>query len=168
MSGHGTPRVPPATAVQYPPGTTPLPANSGLAGDYLTSQALPAAGAYTPAQSLGVPVGTKRIAFWISYTRGAAGGFPVFRPQFQGNGVGIAMSANTVLDLSSFGTAGEFGTAKFYAEKLEGPPPSDDNELTYQLTFEVPPFTTIVELLAAEAGVVGTPGTIAIRYTLDG
>jgi hypothetical protein len=168
MSGHGTPRVPPAVAVAYPPNTTPLPSNFGFAGTYLASAALPAAGAYTAPQAMGVPVGTKRVTFWITYTRGAAGGYPVFKPQFLGNGVGIQMSGNTMLDLSSFAAAAPLGAVNFYVEQLKGPAPSDGNALSYQLTFELPAFTVGCELLAAEEGVVGTPGTIEILYTLEG
>lgn len=168
MSGHGTPRVPPAVAVAYPPGTTPLPSNFGKAGTYLASAALPAAGAYTAPQALGVPDGSKYITFWITYTRGGAGGYPAFKPQFQGNGVGIQMSGNTMLDLSSFAAAAPLGAVNFYVEQLKGPAPSDADALSYQLTFKLPAFVTIVELLAAEVGAVGTPGTIEILYTLEG
>lgn len=167
MSGHGTPRVPPTQASALPPGTIPAPTGFVIPStEYLASQVLPAAGAFTAAQATAVPVGTKRVSFWITYTQGAAGGYPSFRPQYQTAGGDSGRA--TVLDLSSFTAANPEGTTKFYLEDLDGPAPTDGQPITYELTFLLPADVTGIDLMAAEKGVTATPGTIGVRFTGDG
>lgn len=166
---HGTPRVPPVVAVSVPSGTTPEPQNFVIdATPYLASQELPAAGAFTTTQTKAVPLGTKRVTFWVTYTRGAAGGYPLFRPYFFGGSGGTVQGRLAVLDLSSFAAAAPEGTTNFYLETLRGPAPADDLAIRFQLTFELPAYASFIDLFCAEGGAVGTPGTIEVDYTGQG
>lgn len=169
MSGHSTPRVPPARATALPNGTTPIASNFVFGPtQYLASQALPAAGAFTALQTKAVPLGAKRVTYFVSYSRGAAGGYPIFRPySFAGSG-GTVQGRSVVLDLSSFAAVGQEGATKFYVEELKGPPPDADGPLLYKLTFLLEPYTTFIDLQVAEGGAPGTPGTIAINFTGEG
>lgn len=173
MSGHGTPRVPPGV-VTIPPGAVAIPANWAMPpASYLAAQALPAAGAFTAIQAKQIPVGSKRLTAWIQYTRGAVGGFPRFQMTWHAPTGAVPSPLDTpqgrtiVLDLGSFAAAAPNATTNAYEEQLNGPVPSAD-PLSYELTFSVPPYVSGFDLQCAEAGVVGTPGTIKVDFTLDG
>lgn len=163
MAGtHGSPRHESLTTAPGAPAILPR-------GDYLTNEVLPAAGAFTSdANQIAIPVGAKRITFWVKYTQGAAGGFPVFRffDSFQAPPTVGENFRNPVLDLGSFSSAGAEGTTKFYLEDLEGPPP-DAVTNRYKLTFELDAQTRSAGVQVAEAGVPATPGTVNVVYTID-
>jgi hypothetical protein len=132
---------------------------------HLVSQVLPPAGAFTNQAFSAVPSGTKSITFWVTYTRGAVGGFPAFRAQWS-NGTETATEA--VEDLGSLVVAQPFADVSFYEQTLLGPIPADGNPITYPLVFSIPDNTTSVRLIAAERGVTATPGTVAIALTGSG
>lgn len=132
---------------------------------HLAASALPGAGAFTAQAFTPVPIATKRITYWVTYARGAAGGFPAFRAQWT-NGTELANEA--VEDLASLAIAQPFGSVNVLQQEILGPAPADDSGLTYPLVFEVPDASIGVRLLAAERGAPGTPGTIAIALTGSG
>jgi hypothetical protein len=152
-----------------------VPVSSGFVvplADHITSTVLPGAGSFLGPNVAGSPLnltpGTKRVTFWITYTRGAAGGYPAFRVFVNNNTTGGATFHIPVLDFASFVAAAEEGTTKFYCEELEGPPPPDANPLSYELTYTLPANARHVEIQVAERGVVGSPGTIVVKTTADG
>lgn len=166
-AGKGTPRVPPvAPSVPTPPGTTPTPSNFVIPRTVqLATPALPLGGVFTAQPNTVIPLGTKRITYWITYTRGAAGGFPAFRAEWFN---GTEQANNTILDSGSLVPVQPFAEANFYQEELLGPAPATAAAIVYELTFEVPPGTIGARLLAAEQGATGSPGTITIAMTGSG
>lgn len=126
---------------------------------------LPGAGAFTAQVPSAVPLGTRRVTYWITYTRGAAGGFPRFRLEI-GNGVEILNPH--VLDAASLAPTAptsDFATSNIYREEILGPVPPDAGSIDYELSFELPPATTQMRLLAAEGGVPATPGSCGFAFT---
>lgn len=128
----------------------------------LAEQALPAAGAAVLSAAEALPAGTKEVVFWLTYTQGAAGGYPAISVIW---GNGTENSFDAVLDLSSFTVAGELGETDIYVNSLNGVPPPDGNALSWVEPFKVPAGATSVVLSAREVGVVGTPGTIVAALT---
>lgn len=126
---------------------------------------LPGAGAFTNPLFASVPIGTKRVTFWVTYTRGGVGGFPAFRAQWS-NGVEEANEA--VEDLSSLVVAQPIGTINVYEHEMLGPIPGNATPLVYPLVFDVPDGTSGVRLIAAERGAIATPGTVLIALTGSG
>lgn len=130
--------------------------------DFLDT-ALPGAGAFVAGQ-IDVPRGTRYVTFWISYTRGGAGGSPVFRASSRPSGAS-AWARMPLVDPSSLVTAAPNASQNFYQEDHNGPAPADGNPITYDLTFELPMNTTTVQLEVAELGAVATPGTVLVQTT---
>ncbi len=137
----------------------------------LASAALPAAGAFTSGDAL-LQAGAKRVTTWITYTRGAVGGYPAFRALSQPMPSATVPTPGfyrvPILDLSSFAAAAPEGMENFYMEELLGPAPADASPIAYELTWVLPANAAIFRLQVAERGVVGTPGTIEVLWTGDG
>lgn len=149
-----------------PSGTTPAPSGFLIARrEHLASQTLPGAGAFTNQAFETVPAGTKRVAFWVTYTRGAAGGFPKFHVEFDN---GTDQGRDVIIDSLSLTTTDPNGQFNVPLAEPAGAVPADGSAIEYVLDFDLPPNTTGVRLLAAEEGVAGTPGTIAIGFTGEG
>lgn len=129
---------------------------------HLASQVLPAAGAYTSQNFATLPAGTRELIYWITYTRGGAGGYPIFDVQW---GDGVDEASELVLDEASFVAAPPSGNANVYMQKLLGPAPADGNPVGYLLALIVPYGATQARLRVAEGGAVGTPGTVIVSYT---
>jgi hypothetical protein len=114
----------------------------------------------------------QRISYKIRYTRGAAGGFPVFYATSTSSPPAGGFSAVEfrvpLVDLSSFVAAAPVGRLKFYQEELEGPAPATDAPTDYDLTFLLPPGATGSRIYAAERGVIATPGSVEIYAYGDG
>jgi len=132
----------------------------------LTSQALPAAGAFTNQAATVLPRGTKRVAFWVKYTRGAAGGFPDLRVLWT-NTLGTEGHETIVDRTLALTVAQPVASQLIYEEALLGPIPADASPIDYVIRFEVPAGTSAVRMIAAEKGVVATPGTIEIELGTD-
>ena len=129
---------------------------------HLASTVLPAVGAFTQQAFTALSPGAKEISFWITYTRGAAGGFPAAQVQWTN---GVEESSQLILDQSSFAGGSPIGDVNVYVEEVLLPTPNSDSPLSYVLTAVVPYGATGFRLLAAERGVALTPGTIEIAYT---
>lgn len=162
MSGHGTPRVPVASA---PSGSAGTPFRTSRT-ELIASQVLPAAGAPTSEAFAVLTAGAfRRLSYWISYTRGAAGGYPVYYPQWS-NGTDDANEL--LLDQTSLVVTAPVGKVNLYQEALVGPAPDNDNPLVQVIQFEVPAYATGARILVAEEGDTVNPGTIAVAWTLEG
>lgn len=125
---------------------------------HLAAGALPAAGAFTAQAAYAIPSGLGEITAWVTYTRGAAGGFPIFHVMW-GNGTETGQDVN--IDSAVTVTQPQ-GRQNVYEQELAGPQPSGAGAITYAVAIRVPRGATAFQMLAAEAGVTGTPGTIAI------
>lgn len=131
---------------------------------HLASQTLPAAGAYTAQAYIDLPPGTKLINFWITYTRGDAGGQPVFKLQW---GNGTEVDANELLQQDAgLAITNDEAEIPLFNERPLLPPPPDANPQVYTLPVQVLDMgARKLRLLVAEKGAPGTPGTVAIAYT---
>jgi hypothetical protein len=129
--------------------------------EHLASAALPAAGAFTSQSAYSIPSGAQFVTCWVSYTRGAVGGYAKLRALL-GNGTeeGIAPVVDPTITASQ-----PYGQTPIYPNELIGPQPQDGSAVIWLVTFDVRGGATTFRLLAAELGVTGTPGTCAIALT---
>jgi hypothetical protein len=128
---------------------------------HLPSAALPGAGAFTAQTAYTIPEGIKRIAYLVSYTRGAAGGFVRLRLVWSD---GTDEAREAVID-AAVTVAAPNGRQPVYLSELDGPVPADGTVIRFVVEATVPAGMLTGRLLAAEAGVVGTPGTASITLT---
>lgn len=129
---------------------------------HLASTVLPGGGLFTSQAFTPLPPGAKEISYWITYTRGAAGGYPAAQVQWTN---GTEQSSQLILDQSSISPGTPIADVNVYVEEVLLPAPNSDAALSYVLTAIVPQGATGFRLLAAERGAPGTPGTILIAYT---
>jgi hypothetical protein len=130
---------------------------------HLASQTLPAAGAYTAQAFQPTPKGTSRVTYWITYQRGAVGGYPVFQHQYT-NGTDTARE----IVLGTPTTSNPNTSVPLGLELIDGPIPADGGAISYAITYERLPAACVgVRLLVAEMGNAANPGTIAITLTTD-
>lgn len=169
MSGTaGSPRHEALSLAIQPSGGTPAPSGFVLGpAAAIGSQVLPLLSADVTGAPA-VPAGTKRISFWVTYTRGAAGGYPGIRVAYRNTGSGVRDYQAPIVDLASFAAAAPLADVNFYQEELKGPIPASDAPIYYELTFDLPANTVAVILKVRELGVPATPGTIAVDWTADG
>lgn len=173
MSGGALDRIQPIADVvnpePIPSGTIAIPTGFRIPRTiHRASMMLPAGGAFTsePPESqafFAIPNGTTGFTFYAVYTRGAAGGRPIFRLEY-GNGVEEARSI--VIDDASLAIGGADGEFDFYMSEPRGPGPIDANPITYFFEVTLIGHPTLIRLSAAEFGATGTPGNLLI--TLDG
>lgn len=129
---------------------------------HLVTQNLPAGGAYTNQPSYTIPTQIRKIAFYISYSRGIANGQAIFRLLW-GNGVEETQSTLLSTDYSEYTTA--ISNQDMFLQDLKGPIPTDGNPVKFTIETTVPGGAKTVRLLAAECGMVGAPGIISITLT---
>lgn len=126
------------------------------------STTLPAGGAWTDQAPFTIPSGIRHVTFYITYTRGATGGYPLLRLLW---GNGTEETQSTLID-SDFTTLSTVASSQdMYLNDLKGPVPTNSNPIHFTLETGVPGGATTVRLLASEGGVVGAPGTVSISLT---
>ena len=103
----------------------------------------------------------RHIAFYISYKRGAPGGYALFKLLW---GNGTEETQETVIDTDINGPS-VMGQQGMFLQDLTGPTPTDDNTIFFVLYVSVPGGAQTVRLLASEAGVPGASGTVGITLT---
>lgn len=156
-------RLPSALGPQAASGSlSTVGAASSARAVHLASQTLPAAGAYTSQALYTLPTGIRRVAFWVTYTRGAVNGRASFHLQW---GNGTETSGDIVLDAGGGAVSNEFLRTDFGIGELRGPQPPSASAINFVIAAEAPPGATAVRLLVAESGATGTPGTIAVAVT---
>lgn len=130
---------------------------------HLAAGALPAAGAWTNQAALILQKGQVGVTAEVTYQWGAASGYPHFKPEW---GDGVTEGQGVVVDQAIDTSSAPQGEQAVSLQSLRGPAPPDGAPITYELySWEVPYGKTRFRLLAAEAGVVGTPGIISIRLS---
>lgn len=160
ITGPLGPATAPADSVATVTTQTVNATNTRVRSVELASAALPGAGAFTAQAATAIAATTTKISYFVTYTRGAAGGYPQFQ-MLWGNGTeeGPEMVRDTALIVAQ-----PLGIEQGYQFRMYGPTPSGAGAITYVIAFDVPAGATTAKLLAAELGAVGTPGTIAIAY----
>ena len=128
---------------------------------HLASATLPAAGAYTANAVYPIPDGVQFVKFYVTYTRGAAGGFAKAKLV---TGNGTESGAEVTLD-PTIAVTQPAGLQLAYSSEIEMPQPQDGNPRTDVLTYAVRAGETTIALQLAEVGVTATPGTAAVALT---
>jgi hypothetical protein len=128
---------------------------------HVDNQVLPIGGGFTWQGPYQIPARVRTIMFYVSYTRGAAGGFPILRLLW---GNGVEETQSTLVD-TDFTSSDPFSQQGMFLEDLKGPVPQTNDKVSFSIETSVPGGATTVRLLAAEGGVVGAPGSISITLT---
>lgn len=115
---------------------------------------LPAAGAYTDQFPYQVPHCVRRLSFYITYQRGAPGGYATFKIMW---GNGVDEYSETIVDYGN--------PSPLSLQTLIGPAPIDDDEVKFVVYMTIPGGCVSARLLAAETGMPGTPGICSITLT---
>jgi hypothetical protein len=123
---------------------------------------LPAGGAFTNQVPYQIPARIRRVTFYVTYSRGTAGGYGVFRLLW-GNGVEETQSTLIDCNFDTITTAGS--SQDMFLNDLIGPAPVDGNPVSFTLELTIPGGATTVRLLAAEKGAIGAVGTVGITLT---
>lgn len=131
---------------------------------HLATQVLPAIG-FTNQALFDIPVGTRRLSFWITYTRGSGTSRPEFRMQWTDD---TDEAREIVIDEGSFAAATPDANFNFFQSEPQGPVPPDANALLYVLEWAVVGGARQVRLIAAELGDQANPGTMQITLTGEG
>lgn len=128
----------------------------------LGSQVLPVGGAFTNQAAYAFSSAIRHMTFYIRYTQGLTGGFPVLRLMW-GNGFEEIASTSINASFSSFD--GRVAAQEMRISDLLGPVPNSDEPEFFMLETSVPGGSTTVRLLMAEGGQIGVPGTAEITLT---
>lgn len=128
---------------------------------HLASATLPVSGNYSNQTAYAIPDGVAAVMFYVTYTRGAASGQPKFKIAF-GNGTeeGIAAVVDATITISQ-----PFSQQPVRGGEFPGPVPADGTAIVFTILVKIDGGPTTVRLLAAEVGVTGTPGVLAIALT---
>jgi hypothetical protein len=157
--------------------TTPAAANVGASKDvspqgdsplavHMASAPLPASGDFTTNTATALAPGSKRVSFWLTYTRGGASGQMKFRVEWTDEDGNAA--TEPVNDATALTAAEPYGRMKHYLGEFLGPVAQDANPLRWPVSFEVPAGAKLVAVQLAEVGAVGTPGTAQVEYSCSG
>jgi len=128
----------------------------------LPSQVLPVGGGFTSQSSFPIPKGVRRVSYYVKYTHGVTGGYPVVRLMW---GNGVEETQSTIIDASFSAFDGVLAANQMRLNDLVGPIPSDDNPIYFMIESTVPGGATTTRLLIAEAGQIGVPGLAEISLT---
>lgn len=128
----------------------------------LGSQVLPLGGLFTDQAPFVFSTAIRHLTFYIKYTHGVTGGFPVLRLMW---GNGVEEIASTIINQSFIQFDGFLATNQMRVSDLLGPIPEGDAPISFMLESSVPGGSTMVRLLVAEGGQIGVPGTVEITLT---
>jgi len=123
---------------------------------------LPAGCAYTTQPQYPIPTGVRHVTFYVTYTRGAPGGFPTFKLLW---GNGTEEIQETTLEQCERNATSFSVTQSLFVQNLDGPAPSDGLPVSFSLETTVPGGANRVRLVAAEKGLCGIPGSLGITLT---
>ncbi len=128
---------------------------------HLAPQFLPPSGNFTNQAPYKIPDCINHITFYITYTRGAPGGYALLRILW---GNGTEENQQTLLDTDiTINNANSL--QNLFLQDLEGPVPPNDNPVNFMIETRVPGGATTVRVIATEGGVPGGPGFIGITLT---
>ncbi len=101
----------------------------------------------------------------MTYIRGADGGYPVYQLLWSN---GVEETQETMIDMDFTILDPSTVSQDMFLQNLSGPIPDSDNAVNSIFRVCVPGGATCVRLIAAEKGVIGTPGTLGITLTAAG
>lgn len=128
------------------------------------SALLPASGDWDASPTaLPLDAHTTTCTAWVTYARGADGGRVAVRAEISPDG---ERWYATTIGAGSLTPAGPVSTMELAVLVYLGPVPDDDGELRFAVSFDTAGARHI-RLLASEAGVTATPGTVAISISQD-
>lgn len=128
------------------------------------SSALPALGAWDDAPTpLSLDAYVQSVTAWVTYVRGAEGGRVALRAETSPDGVNWYA---TTIGGGTLTASGPVSTMELAVLAYLGPVPDDDGAIRFTVSFDVAG-ARHVRLVTAEAGVTGTPGTVAITLSQD-
>lgn len=130
--------------------------------DHLASAPLPAAGAFTSQVAHSLPPGAAYVSVYLTYTRGAAGGYPVVKAML---GTPSAEGAVAIMD-PTVTAAAPAETQPIGPGVLVMAAPADGSPVTLAFTVDVRGGASKFRVLVAEAGVTATPGTCAVALSV--
>ena len=166
-AGRGTHHMSPGAGV-IPSGGTVAPSGFVIEPvEYRADAPLPNAGAFTAISFATVPLGTRRVTWWIAYTGASATGSPRFQHSTRCRSSGTGSSAREVIqDQSTLATSQPDMSVDIGQEQIDGPVPGVAT-VQYQLTYVLPAACTGVALQIAELGDTVNPGNCEVYYTAD-
>lgn len=158
-----SPAASPAPVV-YPP-----PVGSGSSSSafeipravHLANGVLPPGGALTNQPAYTIPQAVRSITFYVSYVRGAAGGYASLRLLW---GDGSAEYSETLLD-TTIVVDDPVANQNLHLQEFDGPVPTDGNPVNFLIEASIPGGARTARLIAAEKGTPSTPGTLGITLT---
>jgi hypothetical protein len=153
----------------FPPPFPPPPPSGGggccgfeiARSIHLPTGPLPPAGNFTNQQYYLIPQRVRHITFYVTYSRGAVGGYASLRLMW---GNGTEETQETLIDMD-YATYNQFSLQNLSLQEFEGPVPPDDSPVNFMIEAGVPGGSTTVRLIATEGGVPAAPGTIGITLT---
>jgi len=128
----------------------------------LVSQVLPLSGAFTNQQAYSFSPDIRHMTFYIKYTHGISGGYPILRLMW---GNGFEEIASTTINAAFSSLDGRTAAQEMRISDLLGPMPDSDEPEFFMLETSVPGGSNTVRLLIAEGGQIGVPGTAEISLT---
>ncbi len=129
---------------------------------HLPSAALPAAGAYSSQAAFTLPPGAGYVSVYVTYARGAAGGYPTIKAML---GTSNEEGAVAIMD-PTVTAAAPAETQPIGPGVLAMLPPADGSPVTLVFTVDVRGGGSKFRVLVAEAGVTATPGTCAVALSV--
>jgi len=112
---------------------------------HLATGSLPSGGAYTNQAVYAIPERIRCITFYITYTRGAPGGYPQFKLLW---GNGVEETQETMIDMNFEVLSPSSIDQDMYLQNLSGPVPDTDSPVNSILRAGVPGGATTVRLVA--------------------
>lgn len=158
-------------------------AGQGQAMALVASAALAAAGAATSSSIVSV-ADARKITLFVKYTGGATGGYPHILPLVSGSLASPAVTDDSWYALGSWDgsitadvdfvtlptgvdiSPQNFGEVEMQELLIKTAATASTDAQRIAITLDVTPFRWLF-LVYAEKGVTGTPGTLAIDYTLS-
>lgn len=129
---------------------------------HLASSALPPGGAFTEQPLFPIPNRVRKVTFYVTYTRGAVGGYAAFRLLW---GNGYEENQETALNNALTVVSTQLVSQGMSLLDYVGPTPVSDDPVSFVLYAEIPGGAKSVRLKAAERGAVGMPGSVGITLT---
>jgi hypothetical protein len=159
---------PPACALAYSAPCPPAPSSSCC--DYeiprtvhISLGYLPPSGSFTDQPYYVIPKGIRKVAFYVTYIRGAAGGYAVLRLMW---GDGTTEAQETLVDTSISDTSPDpYAPQNLFLQEMNSPAPTNGSPVSFIIESGVPGGSQTVRLIAAEKGVPGAPGMLGITLT---
>ena len=126
---------------------------------------LPASGSFTDQTRYKIPDAIRNITFYMTYTRGADGGYPIYQLLWSN---GVEETQETMIDMDFTILSPSSVSQDMFLQNLSGPVPDSNNPMNSIFRVCVPGGATSVRLIAAEKGIIGTPGILGITLTAAG